>query len=223
MKRQHHKSGFTLVELLVVIAIISLLSSVVLATTNLAGARARDTRRVEELRQINLALEQYYQDHGTYPGIYYCGSIYEWARSTDGDDPYEPDCVPYTPLNNQAQYGDLTSSWKFLAYALRPYIANLPLDPVNSTEHRYGYYTNMNSPYMNAQGQPVDRSSNEVPKGGMKYGAYSLWTVLEDPTNPLRCGLKQYTWKDGIDLWGETPACPDGDDGSAQSLLYMDH
>lgn len=65
---QHkHDSGFTLIELLVVIAIIGMLSSVVLASLNSARAKARDSRRISDLRQVQNAVEMYYHDHGTYP------------------------------------------------------------------------------------------------------------------------------------------------------------
>ena len=45
--------GFTLIELLVVIAVIGLLSSVILASLNTARKKGRDTKRVEDLRQIS--------------------------------------------------------------------------------------------------------------------------------------------------------------------------
>ena len=51
--------GFTLIELLVVIAIIGILSSVVLASLNSARTKARDTRRVSDMKQIQIALELY--------------------------------------------------------------------------------------------------------------------------------------------------------------------
>ena len=59
--------GFTLIELLVVIAIIGMLSSVVLASLNTARAKARDARRVSDLKQMQLALELYYDSNGSYP------------------------------------------------------------------------------------------------------------------------------------------------------------
>jgi prepilin-type N-terminal cleavage/methylation domain-containing protein len=52
--------GFTLIELLVVIAIIGILASIVLVSLNSARSKARDTRRVSDLRQVALALEMYY-------------------------------------------------------------------------------------------------------------------------------------------------------------------
>ncbi|MBI4134856.1 MAG: prepilin-type N-terminal cleavage/methylation domain-containing protein [Candidatus Sungbacteria bacterium] len=62
------KSGFTLVELLVVIAIIGVLASVVLASLNSARKKSRDARRVADLKQLQLALELYFDSNGnTYP------------------------------------------------------------------------------------------------------------------------------------------------------------
>ncbi len=61
------RQGFTLIELLVVIAIIGMLSSVVLASLNGARVKARDARRLADLKQIQVALELYYSTVGTYP------------------------------------------------------------------------------------------------------------------------------------------------------------
>jgi|ETNmetMinimDraft_2_1059921.scaffolds.fasta_scaffold68837_2 prepilin-type N-terminal cleavage/methylation domain-containing protein len=60
--------GFTLIELLVVIAIIGILSAVVLASLNSARQKSRDAKRVADLKQLQLALELYYDDNtSTYP------------------------------------------------------------------------------------------------------------------------------------------------------------
>lgn len=56
------KTGFTLIELLVVIAIIGILSSVVLASLNSAREKSRDAKRVSDIKQIQLALEMYFDD-----------------------------------------------------------------------------------------------------------------------------------------------------------------
>jgi prepilin-type N-terminal cleavage/methylation domain-containing protein len=59
--------GFTLIELLVVIAIIGILSSVVLASLNTARQKSRDARRISDIKQLQLALELYFDDNGIYP------------------------------------------------------------------------------------------------------------------------------------------------------------
>jgi prepilin-type N-terminal cleavage/methylation domain-containing protein len=61
------RRGFTLIELLVVIAIIGILSSVVLASLNTARKKGRDARRVADIKQLQLALELYYDANGAYP------------------------------------------------------------------------------------------------------------------------------------------------------------
>jgi general secretion pathway protein G len=64
-----NKTGFTLIELLVVIAIIGLLSTLSILALNQARARARDAKRVADVKQIQTALEMYYNDVGDYPTV----------------------------------------------------------------------------------------------------------------------------------------------------------
>jgi type II secretion system protein G len=66
-KRTRGERGFTLIELLVVIAIIGMLSSVILSSLNGARKKARDARRLADLKQVQTALELYYSDNVAYP------------------------------------------------------------------------------------------------------------------------------------------------------------
>lgn len=60
LRKQHALKGFTLIELLVVIAIIGVLASIVLASLNSARQKSRDARRIADIKQLQLALELFY-------------------------------------------------------------------------------------------------------------------------------------------------------------------
>ena len=62
-----NKKGFTLIELLVVVAIIGLLATLSIVALNTARAKARDTKRVGDIKNIQTALELYYSNNGAYP------------------------------------------------------------------------------------------------------------------------------------------------------------
>src|SRR3989344_3811515 len=64
-----NKKGFTLIELLVVIAIIGLLSTLAVVALGSARLKARDAKRVSDLKQIQTALELYYTDENAYPAV----------------------------------------------------------------------------------------------------------------------------------------------------------
>ncbi len=61
------KSGFTLIELLVVIAIVGILAAIVFVVVNRARDDAYLSKALSESRQIEMAVQMYYEDHGSYP------------------------------------------------------------------------------------------------------------------------------------------------------------
>lgn len=61
------QKGFTLIELLVVIAIIGLLSTLAVVALNNARAKSRDARRLSDVKQMQTAMELYFNDCGSYP------------------------------------------------------------------------------------------------------------------------------------------------------------
>lgn len=61
------EKGFTLIELLVVISIIGILAAVVLVSLNSARSKSRDAKRLADIRQVQTALELYFNDQAGYP------------------------------------------------------------------------------------------------------------------------------------------------------------
>lgn len=116
------KKGFTLIELLVVIAIISLLSSVVLTSLQSAKLKAKDSQRLTEMKQIQKALEFYYDDHKHYP------SVTTWT------------CFGCTNLTYRDQDILAPTPAPDIASALRPYLSKDPIDPKGAVSGGY-YYT----------------------------------------------------------------------------------
>jgi type II secretion system protein G len=106
------RKGFTLIELLVVISIIGLLATIVMVSLNSAKAKARDARRLSDMKQIQLALEMYYSDYGNYP-----------IRHS------------YTT----SAVGGCGSNWCTLEADLSAYIPKLPIDP-SGLQDSYRYY-----------------------------------------------------------------------------------
>jgi prepilin-type N-terminal cleavage/methylation domain-containing protein len=58
--------GFTLLELLVVIAIIGLISTFAAVSLNSGREKARDSRRLSDMKQLQTAMEFLYDDNDTY-------------------------------------------------------------------------------------------------------------------------------------------------------------
>ncbi len=59
--------GFTLVELMVVMIILGILATIGFTSFQNSQKKGRDARRKNDLRQVSLALEAYYNDYAKYP------------------------------------------------------------------------------------------------------------------------------------------------------------
>ncbi|MFZ5845374.1 MAG: prepilin-type N-terminal cleavage/methylation domain-containing protein [Patescibacteria group bacterium] len=69
--------GFTLMELLIVIAIIGILIAVGTVSYSSAQKKSRDSRRMQDLKSVQNAWEQYYADNsGNYPSSCTISSTY---------------------------------------------------------------------------------------------------------------------------------------------------
>jgi prepilin-type N-terminal cleavage/methylation domain-containing protein len=97
--------GFTLIELLVVIAIIGILSTLAVVSLQGARARARDAKRMADVRQMQTALELYLNDVGYYPA-----EVISGQSIADGLNVYMYN-VPFGP--NPADGACATSSYSY--------------------------------------------------------------------------------------------------------------
>ena len=98
-----NSKGFTLIELLVVIAIIGILSSVVLASLNSARKKGRDTRRVADIQQLQLALELEFDKSRTYPATL-ATLVTSGFISVIPTDPIGSTAYPYFLCNSTAYH-----------------------------------------------------------------------------------------------------------------------
>lgn len=62
-----NRRGFTLIELLVVVSIIGTLATAGMVSYSSVRATARDAKRMSDVRQLQAALEIYYENHDAYP------------------------------------------------------------------------------------------------------------------------------------------------------------
>jgi prepilin-type N-terminal cleavage/methylation domain-containing protein len=113
------QKGFTLVELMVTVSIIAILSSIIYASFDQARAQARDKARLSSLKEVQLALEVYRAQNGSYP-IAGCG-----AASFAGPGPGSA---------GFSQCGD------YIVGLVPDFIDRLPVDPRFENDSNRGFY-----------------------------------------------------------------------------------
>lgn len=65
--QKNHSRGFTILELIVSLAIIGLLLAVAINGLAASKQKSRDVKRVDEIKQIQNALQLYHNDNQSYP------------------------------------------------------------------------------------------------------------------------------------------------------------
>lgn len=137
------KKAYTLIEMLMVVAIIGVLASSILIGLGSARSKARDARRITDLKSTQTALELYYSKYGVYPS------------KTPGND----EIWSWEELSEI-----LTSDETDIK------ISKIPKDPTNNDEYKYIYATDGQSYILGAKLETKDQSLDDD-LDGMQLGA----------------------------------------------------
>ena len=110
------KKAFTLIELLVVIAIIGILATISVIALQNARAKSRDAKRAGDIKQVQTALELFFNDNNRYPTAteWESGQIY--STSTAGTSTYLQ-VIPSAPTPND---GSCTTNQNTIRYSPAP-------------------------------------------------------------------------------------------------------
>lgn len=141
LKRLQKSPGFTIVELLIVIVIIGILAALVIVAYTGIQARARDSTRVTDMRNVKTAIEAYAADNnGDYPPTSFPGLAYYLV-------PKYIKAIPTDPIN-AAQDGKAyiyyyargykKNGTSFVAATANDYIMSMSLESSSGPIHN-GY------------------------------------------------------------------------------------
>jgi prepilin-type N-terminal cleavage/methylation domain-containing protein len=149
MTNQNSKS-FTLIELLIVLALISILATILILTINPGGifSRARDTKRINDLKNIEKIMDTLYSTEYTFNEFNYASSNVVYISLPDNNTncsnwlselPSLPSGWSYrcsaTPTNIDG------TGWIPIPFSNFPIlnISQLPVDPINKPPYYYSF------------------------------------------------------------------------------------
>jgi uncharacterized protein (TIGR02145 family)/prepilin-type N-terminal cleavage/methylation domain-containing protein len=122
-------NAFTLIELLVVIAIIAIIATLSVLALQSAREKARDAKRIADVKQLKTALELYYNDANGYPpaSAFVAGETLSYTDPQSGQVKTYINQIPSAPIpadgdctssNNAYTYDSENSSTYTLSYCL---------------------------------------------------------------------------------------------------------
>lgn len=101
------KPAFTLIELLIVVAIIGILATLIFVNVGSVRKKARDAKRMADLKNLQTALEMRYQEEGNYPttaGAWYATNGGYLTNYIPGLTPTYVSTLPTPPLHGTTGY-----------------------------------------------------------------------------------------------------------------------
>lgn len=113
MDAVNKKTAFTLIELLVVIAIIGILATISVLALQNARAKSRDAKRVADIKQVQTALELFFNDNNRYPTAeeWNTGKIYS---TTTGATSTYMQIIPDTPTPADGSCTENQNSFEYI-------------------------------------------------------------------------------------------------------------
>jgi type II secretion system protein G len=163
------KQGFTLIELLIVVAIIGLLATMAIIGLTTANQRARDSKRVADVKAIVSALELYWNDNAGYPLLNNAvvGDIDTWGELNTALTAY----VNQLPTDPYAQDTPKSATY-FYTYLMD-----------TSTSNKYYVGARLETASQQSLSQDIDTAS----AGGANYKSVTSRDTFNGSSAALNC------------------------------------
>jgi prepilin-type N-terminal cleavage/methylation domain-containing protein len=177
------RKGFTLIELLVVISVISMLTSVVLVSVNPVQAKARDAKRAQQIRQIDLATRFYTETNGHAPYLTGCEALQTTDSNliNDNSSGQVSACFAVSTSSVDPQ----KAQWTEFVDQIKAFMPSVPSDPCpsctpgsSSYPLGYTYVAPRAMQYICSQSGLCTQSPNQLNQ------QYQLYAGLEKQSTP---------------------------------------
>jgi prepilin-type N-terminal cleavage/methylation domain-containing protein/prepilin-type processing-associated H-X9-DG protein len=192
------RKGFTLVELLIVVSIISVLIGLLLPAVQSARKSARSANCKNNLRQIGLATQQYFNAHdGDFPEWWHSGKGRSWIFTLA---PYveRVDAIRICPDDLQR---DERLQAKATSYVINDYLASPAKDSVRNlrqleaTTRTFLMFEGADSLAPEPQNEHTHATQWYSPLAVQR--GYVLWNIQRDVQIDRHAGAANYLFVDG--------------------------